>query len=154
MKHSQFKLVLGVLLALFVANFSAPTEVLADDPPVLFKEIEIVDAAKQIGNHNPILPHRFGADPYALVYEDRVYVYSTNDAIIRDGQGSVLDNYYGMIRSINCVSSADLVNWTDHGWIEVGPLHRGVAKWAANSWAPAAIHKNIDGEDRFFPLLR
>ncbi len=130
--------------------FGEEKPVIVTDPAPLFEDIEIAEAYKPIGQHNPILPHRFGADPYALAYEDRVYVYSTNDAIIRDSQGNVLDNNYGLIRSINVVSSADLVNWTDHGWIDVGPPARGIAVWAGNSWAPAAIYKEIDGKDQFF----
>jgi arabinoxylan arabinofuranohydrolase len=110
----------------------------------------IARSYKPIGDHNPLLTHRFGADPYALVYGDRVYVYSTNDIIERDAAGRIIDNTYGKIRSINCISSDDLVNWTDHGWIDIGPQGRGIATWANNSWAPAAAYKNIDGRDRFF----
>lgn len=120
------------------------------DPAALFADLTIAEAYKPLGQHNPILPHRFGADPYVLVYGDRVYVYCTNDAIIRDGRGKVINNIYGMIRSISCASSADLVNWTDHGLIEIGPPLKGIATWAGNSWAPAAIYKKIDGRDRFF----
>src|SRR5690606_33977666 len=105
---------------------------------------------KPLGQHNPIMSHRFGADPYAMVYGDRVYVYSTNDIFARDGAGNIVDNHYGHIHTINRVSSVDLVNWTDHGWIDVGPLGTGKARWAGNSWAPAATYKEIDGKDRFF----
>lgn len=111
---------------------------------------DIAKSYKPIGDHNPLMPHRFGADPYALVYGDRVYVYSTNDIIESDGVGRIIDNTYGKIHTINCISSDDLVNWTDHGWIYIGPQLQGIAKWANNSWAPAAAYKNIDGRDRFF----
>lgn len=111
---------------------------------------EIAKSYKPLGDHNPLMPHRFSADPYALVYGDRVYVYSTNDVIERDGAGRIVDNSYGKIHTINCISSDDLVNWTDHGWIYIGPQNQGVARWAGNSWAPAAAYKNIDGQDRFF----
>lgn len=110
----------------------------------------IAGSYKPIGDHNPLISHRFGADPYALVYGDRVYVYSTNDIIERDAAGRIIDNSYGKIHTINCISSDDLVNWTDHGWIDIGPQGRGIAAWAGNSWAPAAAYKNIDGRDRFF----
>ncbi len=122
----------------------------AFDPSSLFAGLEIAPAHKPIGDHNPILPHRFGADPYALVYDGRVYVYATNDAVVQTPTGVVIKNQYGLIRSISLVSSDDLVNWTDHGWIEIGPPGRGLAPWAGNSWAPAAVYKNIDGKDRFF----
>jgi arabinoxylan arabinofuranohydrolase len=30
---------------------------------------------------NPLLAHKFGADPYALVLGDHVYLYMTNDVL-------------------------------------------------------------------------
>ncbi len=142
-----------VFMAMGIINSLAYSEELSlsfKEIDALFQNIKIAEAYKPIGLHNPLLPHRFGADPYALAYEDRVYVYSTNDAIIKDASGKVVDNNYGLIRSINCISSSDLVNWTDHGWIDIGPPFRGIATWAGNSWAPAAINKNIEGKDKFF----
>ncbi len=98
---------------------------------------------------NPLVAHRYGADPYALVFEDRVYLYMTNDALEYDENGTVKENSYSSINTITVISSADLVNWTDHGAIAVaGP--EGAAKWATQSWAPAAVHKLIDGKDKFF----
>ncbi|WP_342439601.1 glycoside hydrolase family 43 protein [Paenibacillus sp. FSL L8-0436] len=98
---------------------------------------------------NPLVAHRYGADPYALVFGDRVYLYMTNDVLEYDGNGTVKENSYSSIRTITVISSADLVNWTDHGEIAVaGP--EGAAKWATQSWAPAAVHKVIDGKDKFF----
>lgn len=86
---------------------------------------------------NPLVAHRYGADPYALVFGDRVYLYMTNDVLEYDGNGTVKENSYSSIRTITVISSADLVNWTDHGEIAVaGP--EGAAKWATQSWAPAA----------------
>ena len=120
------------------------------DPVERFEQIRLARPYKPLGQHNPIMSHRFGADPYAMVYGDRVYVYSTNDIFARDGAGNIVDNHYGHIHTINRVSSVDLVNWTDHGWIDVGPLGTGKARWAGNSWAPAATYKEIDGKDRFF----
>ncbi len=120
-----------------------------EDLAKLFEGIQLATSYKDFNNHNPIMTHRFGADPYALVYEDRVYVYSTHDIIHRDSNGMIMENDYSQIRTLNRLSSEDLVNWTDHGVIEVaGPS--GKAQWADKSWAPAAIYKNIDGKDRFF----
>lgn len=116
----------------------------------LFQGIQLARTYKLRSEHNPIVTHRFGADPYAMVYGDRVYVYSTNDILARDAAGRIVDNTYGHIHTINRISSADLVNWTDHGWIDVGPRGSGIAPWAGNSWAPAATYKTIDGKDRFF----
>jgi len=100
-------------------------------------------------NGNPLISHKFGADPYALVYEDRVYLYMTNDILEYDGDGKVKENSYGKINKISVISSDDLMNWTDHGEISVAGS-QGAAKWATQSWAPAVAHKIIDGKDKFF----
>lgn len=98
---------------------------------------------------NPLVSHKFGADPYALVVEDRVYLYMTNDVLEYDEDGNMKENTYGTINKITVISSDDLRNWTDHGEIQVaGP--QGAAKWATQSWAPAAAHKIIDGKDKYF----
>ncbi|SEM57213.1 arabinoxylan arabinofuranohydrolase [Paenibacillus sp. cl141a] len=100
-------------------------------------------------NGNPVVSHKFGADPYALVVDGRVYLYNTYDALEYDDDGNVKDNSYSTINKLSVISSSDLVNWTDHGAIQVaGPT--GAAAWATQSWAPAAAHKVIHGEDRFF----
>ncbi|RUT36512.1 carbohydrate-binding protein [Paenibacillus zeisoli] len=105
--------------------------------------------AKTPGKGNPLFTQKFGADPYAMVYNGRVYVYMTNDIFEYNADGSIKDNGYSKINKITVVSSDDMVNWTDHGEIPVaGP--NGAAKWANNSWAPAAAHKTINGKEKFF----
>lgn len=119
--------------AVLKANYSAPASAVGKIPP----------------DGNPLISHKFGADPSVLVYKDRVYVYMTNDILEYDGNGEVKDNTYGRINKIGVISSDDLMNWTDHGEIPVaGP--QGAAKWATQSWAPAIAHKVIDGKDKFF----
>lgn len=104
---------------------------------------------KNVGNGNPLVSHKFGADPYALVFENRVYIYTTADTIEKDSEGNVKDNTYASINKLSVISSDDLVNWTDHGFIHAaGP--NGAAKWATQSWAPAITHKKISGKDQFF----
>lgn len=101
------------------------------------------------GCSNPIISHKYGADPYAIVYNGRVYIYMTSDTLVYDEKGKVTEVQYGIINTISVVSSEDMVNWTDHGEIPVaGP--QGIAKWAKNSWAPAVAHKTINGKDKFF----
>ena len=41
--------------------------------------------------HNPMMTQRFGADPYAMVYNDEVFVYMTNDVYEYDGNGNYVD---------------------------------------------------------------
>ena len=115
----------------------------------MFDNLEIKASYKKNGENNPLYTQRFGADPGVLVWNGRLYVYTTNDLVEYNAEGKVIENTYAKINKINCISSADLVNWTDHGAIPVaGP--EGAAKWASNSWAPCAAHKVIDGKDKFF----
>ena len=104
---------------------------------------------KGILNHNPVMTQRFGADPFAMVYDGRVYLYMTGDVIMKDGGGDLLDNDYSQIDTINVISSSDLVNWTDHGCVYAAGAN-GQAAWGRNSWAPAAAWKMIDGKPKFF----
>ena len=105
--------------------------------------------AKLLGNSNPLIDYDYGADPFALVYDGRVYLYMTADKLQYDTNGNVIDNDYSYINKLHVISSDDMVNWTDHGFIQVaGP--DGVAKWANYSWAPAVAYKQIDGVDKFF----
>lgn len=115
----------------------------------LFKNIKLTTGYKELENHNPILIQRFGADPFAMEYNGRVYVYTTHDGFDYDSEGKLIENNYSTIQTLNCISSEDLVNWTDHGIIQVaGP--NGASSWATNSWAPAAAHKTINGKEKFF----
>lgn len=113
------------------------------------KSVKTTAFYKKPGNTNPIISQKFGADPYAMVYEDRVYFYMTADAFEYDAKGTVLENSYSKIQSINVVSTDDMVNFTDHGAVRVAG-RTGAAKWANNSWAPAAAWKMIDGKPKFF----
>lgn len=125
------------------------TEEQDSDPAACFKDMKYTDSYKKFSDTNPVMTQRFGADPYALVYGDRVYFYMTADAFEYDGAGAVKENSYGQIQSLNVVSTDDMMNFTDHGSIAVAG-EGGAAKWARNSWAPAAAWKEIDGEAKFF----
>ncbi|TCW61839.1 glycoside hydrolase family 43 protein [Treponema sp. J25] len=112
-------------------------------------QIPTEGVAKVPGNGNPLISHKFGADPWALVYHNRVYIYLTSDVLEYANDGSVKENSYSKITTITCISSEDLLNWTDHGEIPVAG-REGIATWARNSWAPSVVYKKIDGLDRFF----
>ena len=128
---------------------SPPSDEVARESSTMLETVEIMKSYKMVTDHNPIMVQRFGADPYALVYDGRVYIYMTGDKPSYTPDGTVKENTYGNINTINVVSSDDLVNWTDHGTVfAAGP--DGAASWGANSWAPAAAYKNIDGKDKFF----
>ena len=118
-----------------------------------FANMKLATSYKADNENNPMTTQRFGADPGWMVYKDRLYVYTTNDAFEYDGNGQFQDNTYNS-GTINCVSSADLVNWTDHGAIPVaarnGRTKNGAASWAGAAWAPDAAWKTINGKDKFF----
>lgn len=118
--------------------------------PPSSRTVEVV--GKEPGNSNPLISHKFGADGFGMVDGDRVYMYMTNDT-----QGYEPDPVtgispginYGDINQLTLISSEDLVNWTDHGEIQVaGP--QGVAPYTNNSWAPGAVQKVVDGEEKTF----
>lgn len=123
--------------------------VFRDDLKSLFDNITLADSLKKEGENNPLITQDYGADPFAMVYGDRVYVYMTQDVLMYDADGKVKENSYGLINKLRCISSSDMVNWTDHGNIHIGGI-KGVSFWAKNSWAPSATSKNIDGKDQFF----
>ena len=115
----------------------------------LFQEMTRARAYKGINDTNPIMVQSFGADPYAMVYGDRVYFYMTGDQLMYDQEGNITENTYAEIDTIRVVSTDDMVNFTDHGYVRAAGSG-GSAKWAHNSWAPAAAWKEIDGKPKFF----
>jgi len=79
---------------------------------------------------NPIVQHIYTADPAPLVYNGRVYLYTGHD---EDG------STWFTMREWRVWSSADMVNWTDHG----SPLSLSTFSWASqDAWAGQAIHRN------------
>ena len=102
---------------------------------------------KSTSNGNPISASVFCADPTAIDYNGRLYVYGTNDHqqyIVNKKTGS---NGYGNIKSLVVFSTDDMVNWTFHGTIDVGK----VCSWAGQSWAPSAVWRTTSaGKDEFF----
>ncbi|MFA6778655.1 MAG: endo-1,4-beta-xylanase [Paludibacteraceae bacterium] len=121
-----------------------------DDKTILsqFSSLKLGSAnLKKLTEHNPLYTQRYGADPCAMVYNDEVFIYMTND-IYEYSNGAISTNNYGTITEINCVSSKDLVNWTDHGPMKVAGTG-GISK-AGNSWAPTACHAKINGKEKFF----
>ncbi len=116
------------------------------DFEAMFKGVKNIIPNKGINDTNPIMTQKYGADPYAMVYGDTVYFYMTADAYEHDAAGNIIENSYQKIKSLNVVSTKDMINFEDHGEVQVTKS----AKWANNSWAPAAAWKNIDGKDKFF----
>lgn len=108
-------------------------------------------------NGNPISANVFCADPTALEYNGRLYVYGSNDHQEFLANGKKGDNTYGSIKSIVVFSTDDMVNWTFHGTIDTKKLCAG---WTNNpwyvgygvSWAPTVTwrHNAETDKDEFF----
>ena len=100
---------------------------------------------------NPISPCVFCADPTAVDYNGRLYVYGSNDNQQYIKNGKTGGNGYGDIKSLVVFSTADMVNWTFHGTIDVGKLCSSWGWRFAASWAPSVVRRtNANGEDEFF----
>ena len=111
----------------------------------------LVQEYKSPGEANPISPCVFCADPTAIDYNGRVYVYGSNDNQQYIKNGKTGGNGYGDIKSIVVFSTDDMVNWTFHGTIDVGKLCSTWGWRFAASWAPSAVWRtNAEGEDEFF----
>ncbi len=82
---------------------------------------------------NPIVTHRYLADPGAMVVDGCVYIYASND------DDNPIDQSGYFMETLVGISSCDLVNWTDHGVVLSVPDNFG---WAANSWAPSPVYKD------------
>lgn len=109
MTRSRCKLLLAALLPCIVTALPSPT--LAD---------------------NPIVQTLYTADPAPMVHDGRLYVYTSHD------EDNTVNNFFTM-NDWRVYSTADMVNWTDHG----SPLSYKTFSWAGGSaWAGQCIHRN------------
>lgn len=97
--------------------------------------------------NNPLLDFAFTADPTAVEYEGRLYVYGTNDQQQCDETHPDSSNSYERINSLAMMSTCDMVNWTYHGTIPTKQL----APWIIASWAPSVCSRvESDGKTHFY----
>ncbi|MEV4280571.1 glycoside hydrolase family 43 protein [Actinoplanes xinjiangensis] len=79
---------------------------------------------------NPIVQTVYTADPAPLVHNGRVYLYTGHD---EDG------STWFTMKEWRLYSSADMVNWTDHG----SPMSLATFSWASkDAWAGQVIQRN------------
>lgn len=98
-------------------------------------------------NNNPLISEIFCADPTAVEYNGRLYVYGTNDHQQYEAVGADGSNTYEHIKSLVMLSTDDMVNWTYHGIIDVGEI----SPWAIASWAPSVVSRvEEDGKTHFY----
>ncbi|MBR6044493.1 MAG: family 43 glycosylhydrolase [Ruminococcus sp.] len=95
---------------------------------------------------NPLVTNMFCADPTAIEYNGRLYVYGTNDEQQYKIKGDA-ENTYEKINSLVILSTDDMVNWRYEGKIET----KSVAKWITASWAPSIVSRmEDDGLTHFY----
>lgn len=88
--------------------------------------------AQTLALNNPIIKDKYTADPAALVYKDKVYLYAGHDQAPDDV------NSYRMNEWL-LYSSSDMVNWQEHPV----PLKPADFNWAkGDAWASQVIERN------------
>lgn len=81
---------------------------------------------------NPIIKHKYTADPTAIVYQDKVYLFTGHDEAPPGTEKYVMNDWL-------CFSSADMVHWEEHA----GPLKATDFRWASgDAYASKVIQKN------------
>jgi arabinoxylan arabinofuranohydrolase len=81
---------------------------------------------------NPIVQTSYTADPAPMVYEGRLYLYTSHDEDV------TVSNFYTM-NDWKLYSTVDMVNWTDHGVI----AGLKTFSWSTdNAWAPQGVARN------------
>jgi arabinoxylan arabinofuranohydrolase len=108
-------------------SWSLLKQITASSLAVLFLAAQLDSVAKA---DNPIVQTIYTADPAPLVYNGRVYLYLDHDE-----DGSTTYN----LKDWRVFSSADMVNWQDHGM----QMSLQTFSWAnANAWAGQVIPRN------------
>ncbi len=103
--------------------------------------------AKSLTAGNPVSSEFYCADPTAVEYNGRLYVYGTNDHQQYEGVGDDGKNTYDKIKSFQIFSTDDMVNWTHHGTVNT----EEIAPWIINSWAPSIVSRvEEDGLTHFY----
>ncbi|HZL21477.1 MAG TPA: family 43 glycosylhydrolase, partial [Polyangia bacterium] len=86
---------------------------------------------------NPIVQTNYTSDPAPMVSDGQIYLITTHDENVA-GQPCSAVAGYTLCRWL-AYSSADMVNWTDHGTI----ANWSTFSWASTAaWAPQAIPRN------------
>ena len=86
----------------------------------------------ELPNGNPIIKNKFTADPAALVYKDKMYIYAGHDEAPTREQRYVMNEWL-------VFSSSDMKTWTEHAV----PLKATDFAWAkGDAWASQVVERN------------
>jgi beta-xylosidase len=81
-------------------------------------------------SQNPIIQTNFTADPAPMVYNDKLYLYTSHDED---------ESTWFTMNDWRLYTTEDMVNWTDHGAV----LAYNDFDWAKqNAWAPQTIERD------------
>ncbi|MXV50825.1 family 43 glycosylhydrolase [Pedobacter sp. HMF7647] len=81
---------------------------------------------------NPIIRHKYTADPAAMVFKNKVYLYTGHDEAPKNKNGYVMHEWL-------CFSSENMLDWTEHPV----PMNVSAFKWAKDdAWASQVIERN------------
>lgn len=81
---------------------------------------------------NPVIRYKFTADPAAMVYKDKVYIYTGHDVAPEKRNGYEMHEWL-------CFSTPDMRTFTEHP----SPLNVKAFKWAKDdAWASQVIERN------------
>lgn len=86
----------------------------------------------ELPNGNPIIKNKFTADPAALVYKDKMYIYAGHDEAPSREQRYVMNEWL-------VFSSSDMKTWTEHPV----PMKVTDFAWAkGDAWASQVVERN------------
>jgi beta-xylosidase len=120
--------------------FKTPTLISFIISVLAFCDVQAVDLKVQAFNTdttfhataNPIIKHKFTADPGAMVYKNKVYLYTGHDVAPPNKASYEMHDWL-------CFSSSDMVNWTEHS----SPLNVKAFTWAKDdAWASQVIERD------------
>ncbi len=129
MENNIKKITAGICSAIMLTSNASAAENMMETAVGAKFEGEIAETFKSALQNNPISSKIFCADPTAVEYQGRLYVYGTSDHQQYLANGPEKDNTYEKIKSLVVFSTEDMVNWVYHGEINVGE----VAPWIMNA---------------------
>ncbi|MEO5909494.1 MAG: glycoside hydrolase family 43 protein [Pelobium sp.] len=89
-------------------------------------------AQEKVKVGNPIIRDKYTADAAAMVYKDKVYLYTGHDVADKGVNRYVMNDWL-------CYSSSDMVNWQEHPV----PLKTSDFTWASgDAWASQVIERD------------
>ena len=93
---------------------------------------EVVRDTSFQSHGNPVIRYKYTADPAAMVYKGKFYLYAGVDACPRGQERYIMNNWA-------VFSTSDMKTWTEHPT----PLHAKDFEWASgDAWASQVIERN------------